>query len=251
MSAIVTKKSPRAPTISLRDAIERALKAYDRERLHEAPTEIVAQNIGYKNANSGTALSVIASLRYFGLLTRPKNGYLAVSKDLESMRFAPTDEQRQSLVIQFLMKPDLYVDLLKKYEAGLPSDATMKYDLIQRGFIPAAAETVLSAFKQSVEFANYYGAVSANEDSSESPKVPDPDEANDDIPPPENLIQTRQQSISTNATNHAQENDSEKIPVRLSGGRKAWLLIPGTFYKADKDRLKAQIDLLLAEDEEY
>ncbi len=251
MSAIVTKKSPRAPTISLKDAIERAMKAYDRERLHEAPTEIVAQNIGYKNANSGTALSAIASLRYFGLLTRPKNGYLAVSKDLESMRFAPTDEQRQSLVIQFLMKPDLYVDLLKKYEAGLPSDATMKYDLIQRGFIPAAAETVLSAFKQSVEFANYYGAASVNEDSNDPQHFPEPDETSDDRPLPQSLNKERQQIVTKTAAPHDQESDLEKIPVRLSGGRKAWLLIPGTFYKADKDRLKAQIDLLLAEDEEY
>jgi len=251
MSAIVSKKSPRAPTMSLKDAIDRALKAYDRERLHEAPTEIVAQNIGYKNANSGTALSAIASLRYFGLLTRPKNGHLAVSKDLESMKFAPTDEQRQTLVIQFLMKPDLYVDLLKKYEAGLPSDATMKYDLIQRGFIPAAAETVLSAFKQSVEFANYYGTSSANEASAEPSQLPDLDEQKDDERPAQNLVQARPQVINKAVPIEVQDHDLEKIPVRLSGGRKAWLLIPSTFYKADKDRLKAQIDLLLAEDEEY
>lgn len=42
----------------------------------------------------------------------------------------------------------------------------------------------------------------------------------------------------------------DRIPVRLSAGRKAWLEIPTPFYAADKARLKAQIDLLLAEDEE-
>lgn len=42
----------------------------------------------------------------------------------------------------------------------------------------------------------------------------------------------------------------DRIPVRLTAGRKAWLEIPSPLYAADKARLKAQIDLLLAEDEE-
>jgi hypothetical protein len=42
----------------------------------------------------------------------------------------------------------------------------------------------------------------------------------------------------------------DRIPVRLAGGRRAWLLIPHEFREADKTRLKAQIDLLLTEDEE-
>jgi hypothetical protein len=42
----------------------------------------------------------------------------------------------------------------------------------------------------------------------------------------------------------------DKIPVRLSGGRRAWLFIPDPFLQADKQRLKAQIDLILAQDDE-
>ena len=42
----------------------------------------------------------------------------------------------------------------------------------------------------------------------------------------------------------------DRIPVRLAGGRRAWLEIPTPFYAADKLRLKAQIDLLLTEEEE-
>ena len=43
------KKSPRAPTMALDEALERAMKAYDKERLHAAPTNVVAQNLGYKD----------------------------------------------------------------------------------------------------------------------------------------------------------------------------------------------------------
>jgi hypothetical protein len=37
--------------------------------------------------------------------------------------------------------------------------------------------------------------------------------------------------------------------VRLDQSRRAWLEIPTPFYEADKKRLKAQIDLLLTDDE--
>jgi hypothetical protein len=45
------------------------------------------------------------------------------------------------------------------------------------------------------------------------------------------------------------DDGTDKIPVRLSGGRRAWLIIPTPFFESDKARLKAQIDLLLSEDE--
>jgi hypothetical protein len=43
-------------------------------------------------------------------------------------------------------------------------------------------------------------------------------------------------------------DEVDRIPVRLSKGRKAWLIIPTPFYEADKARLKAQIDFLLTEE---
>jgi hypothetical protein len=54
------------------------------------------------------------------------------------------------------------------------------------------------------------------------------------------------QQITPPVANHG----TDRIPVRLGGGRRAWLEIPVPFYEADKKRLKSQIDLLLTEDEE-
>ena len=152
----IRKKSPRAPSMPLNEALDRAVKAYEKERLHAAPIEVVANNIGYKNANNGAALSAIASMRYFGLLERPKEGYLAVSKDVESFRFAPDEAMRRDLLIRFLRLPQLYEQLLDQYSTGLPSDANLKFALINRGFAPLSAETVISAFKQSVAFVGYF-----------------------------------------------------------------------------------------------
>ena len=113
------KKSPRAPSLALDEALDRVYRAYDKERLHATPTEIVAQNIGYKSANNGAALGALASLRYFGLLERPKEGVLAVSKDVESYKFAPDDDMKLSLRLIFLKRPTLYNELLEKYEVWI------------------------------------------------------------------------------------------------------------------------------------
>jgi len=242
------KKSPRAPSIPLDEALDRALKAYDKERLHPAPTDVVAQNIGYKGANNGAALSAIASLRYYGLLERPKEGFLAVSKDVESFRFAPNESLRKSLLMQFVRTPPLFSELLETYSSGLPSDANLKHELIvQKGFAPATAESALVAFRRSVDFAGYFDEHIANDEPiAQAPQMSvEPDEPARQ-PAPANV----HTSLSTGALLDNKTEDMDRIPVRLTGGRRAWLLIPTPFFSADKTRLKSQIDLLLTEDEE-
>lgn len=253
MAAIPRKKSPRAPSIPLDEALDRASKAYDKERLHATPTDVVAQNIGYKGANNGAALSAIASLRYYGLLERPKEGFLAVSKDVESFRFAPSEDLRKSLLMRFVRNPPLFAELLDNYASGLPSDANLKHELIiQRGFAPATAETALLAFRRSVDFAGYFDTPTVVSDAGEAP---DEEKSQSPIEADETDREATQINARVSATNSvhthtvSDEESIDRIPVRLTGGRRAWLLIPTPFFSADKVRLKAQIDLLLTEDE--
>lgn len=246
MNDSLRKKSPRAPSISLDEALERALRAYDKERLHPAPTDVVAQNLGYKSANNGSALSVLASLRYFGLLERPKEGFLAVSKAVEDYKFSPDESLRRSVLVGFLTKPPLYAELLEKFSSGLPSDANLRFELIQRGFIPQAAESALNMFRRSVDFVDYF---SGNDTSS---SVADDGDIQPEPATPIASQPTQVQLIKASETIAPDIADSsmDRIPVRLPGGRRAWLLIPEPFFESDKDRLKAHIDLLLTEDEE-
>ena len=246
-SVIPRKKSPRAPSIALDEAIERVMKAYDKERLHPAPTDVVAQNIGYKGASSGTALSALASLRYFGLLERPRDGLLAVTKEVEALRFAPDERLKRSLLLEFLRRPVLFAELLEKYSTGLPSDGNLKYDLIQRGFLPATAGDVVSVFRRSVEFSGYFDSNAADlapsSVESKEVEVPDPGSVGEES-------RARAAAASPEPAPELRVEDGhDRIPVRLPGSRRAWLIIPMPFYEADKLRLKAQIDLLLTEDD--
>lgn len=252
--------------MTLEEAVDRVQRVYERERLHPAPTDVVAQHLGYKGANNGSALQALASIRYFGLVERPKDGYMAVSKDFERFQYAPDERQKRALLIGFLRTPPLYADLLDKYESALPSDANLKFELIERGFSPVAAETALSSFRKSVDYANYYMRLADSGDIS-NPRIESVDSVEVDYDEPDDESEQEAQlryprspaivipdpaakSPGAPQFNFPIDEMADKIPVRLPGGRKAWLLIPSPFFASDKVRLKAQIDLLLTQDEE-
>ncbi|OXI49178.1 hypothetical protein [Burkholderia aenigmatica] len=261
----VRKKSPRAPTLALPDALDRVEKIYAQEGRHATPAEIVAQALGYKSATNGSAAQAIASLRYYGLLERPKDGVLAVSKDYENYKYGPDESQKQAYLIGWLRTPLVFSTLLDKYDSRLPSDANIRFDLISMGFIPGGADAYVSAFRRSVEFSRLYDKPPAQWDGGSPPEISGftepPLEQSEPLPPPAQQASQPQttwgQMLSgnaaqavTNFSNTATTNtpDVIRVPVRLPKGRCAWLELPIPFYEADKERLKAYIDMQLADD---
>ncbi len=240
------KKSPRAPSLTLEDAVERALGLYEKEHRHEVSVDVAAQDIGYKSSKNGAALSALASLRYYGLVERPREGMLAASKDVETFKFAPDDRVRQDLKRKWLQTPPVFSELLEKYTGALPSDAAIKFELIQRGFSPAAADDCVNVFSRSVEYARYF-------DSDAVPQAVegDDDEAGESAGPAASVSTLPGNRPGPQAGSPVPlAHNTDRIPVRLSGNRRAWLDIPSPLYARDKVQLKAQIDLLLTDDED-
>ncbi|MEY4210523.1 MAG: hypothetical protein RLZ92_903, partial [Pseudomonadota bacterium] len=107
-------------------------------------------------------------------------------------------------------------------------------------------------FRKSVEFAGYFDGASNS--------APDTASIDGDGEMPGSQVESiEQQKAEAKATDNLSEKqlqlssepiNIDKIPVRLFGGRRAWLHIPTPFYEADKSRLKAQIDLLITEEDE-
>lgn len=253
------KVSPRAPSLALDEALARVERMYKGEGRHPAPVEVVMKQIGY-SGKSGPALQAIASLGYWGLVERPKDGFLRVSKEVEDYLFTPDERHKQDLLVRFLRKPALFASLLDQYHDRLPSDASIKYDLIQKGFIPGSAESCVNIFKKSIDFADYYAWVRRQSDVVDSQDVSASDEV--EVPSDEllrevldvelgsrNLLQQDKPVINEIPVVLANvDSNVDRIPVRLAGGRRAWLEIPMPFYKADKERLKSFIDLLLTDE---
>lgn len=239
MKAITRKRSPRAPSISLKDAIERAEKIYSAEGKNPAPVDVVAKHLGYSSSGNGAAATVFASLGYFGIVERPKDGYMVVTKDFESYKFTPEELLRKQIAVKWLKTPSVFSDLLDKYPGGLPSEATLKFDLITRGFTESTAGECLDAFLESVQFTDYYRAVEKlllDETKTLSVSAGD-------------MVENAKGQVTPKVDIQALDGN-DRIPVRLAGGRRAWLEIPQPFYDADKERVIAQIKLLLTDDEQ-
>lgn len=256
---IVRKRSPRAPSMSLKEAVDRVGKAYAKEGLHPANADIVAHHLGYKSAGNGAAKRALAALGYYGLLERPSEGMLAVTKSFQEYRFAPSEELRTQALRKWLLNPGVFAELLEKFPDRLPSEASLKFELIQKGFSPEAAVECLTAFLESVQ---YVQSLSSDFDVEASKTVGEATDAGveavdavDDqrgVDFTSSRIESGARPAATATTRDigVEDEDSDRIPVRLAGGRRAWLVIPSPFYAADKRRLISQIELLLANDEE-
>lgn len=252
----VRKKSPRAPTLALPDALDRVEKIYAQDGRHPTPIEVIAQALGYKSATNGSAAQAIASLRYYGLLERQKEGVLAVSKDYENYKYSPEESQKQTYLIGWLRTPSIFSNLLDKYDSRLPSDGNIRYDLINMGFIPGGADAYVSVFRRSVEFARFYerDLLSLEEDdllalpsTPEQPGVQQSEVASI-APQPSQQAPQAVHVIHAAAPVASHNPDVIRVPVRLPKERMAWLELPIPFYEADKERLKAYIDMQLADD---
>jgi|SRR5690554_670586 len=253
--SVTVKRSPRAPSVPLDEAIERARRVYVKENCHPAPADAVAQHLGYTNARNGAAASAIATLRYYGLVERGEAKTIVVSKELQDYIFAPSADIKRGLLIKWLRTPPIFSELLDEYVGHLPSDETLKFRLLQKGFSPEAADSCRDVFKQSVAFVGVYEA--EDEEAVEQVAVPSgsPEQGKglDEPPLPQPVSAGSDGAVSGESNPvRAQEihSDFDRIPVRLSGGRRAWVEVPSPLYLKDKERLKAQIDLLLTDDED-
>lgn len=236
------KRSPRSPVIPLREALNRALAIHEKEGRQPVPADVAAQDMGYKDANNGRARRTIAALKQFGLIITPREGYVAVSRQVETYKFAPDDPTKRAMLLEFFRAPSTYKTLITKFPDRLPSDAALKYEFIQLGFLPAGADDEVKNFRQSAEYSGAYNASGAaaiepvrNDESEEADESGQADELNSGD---EALDRTALEA----------RHIADRIPIRLAGGRKAVLEIPAPFYEADKRMIKAQVDLILADD---
>lgn len=242
---VVKTRSPQCPSISIREAIEKTDSIYKKENKHPVANDAIAQSLGYKSANNGAAARTMASLSYFGLLNKAGNGKLCVSADYEKYSFAPNNKIKQEFLTKWIQSPKVFSEVIGKYGYNLPSANALKYDLIERGFKPDAADNAVDVLRDSVSF-----LMENTDDVSalHKPTIEEPysDEVTDDIEyPAEEVIKPSVKAVPTNSTSDA----FRIIPVFLPNNREAALHLPRPFNQKDREIIKRQLDAILADDE--
>ncbi|WP_216725668.1 hypothetical protein [Thiorhodococcus drewsii] len=248
------RRSPNYPQQPLNWAVETGLKLLDKEGVHAVPPDVVAANLGYKDANNGSAARVLANLKAFGIIQKAPGGKLVVSKDVQRFKLHPADADRAALIHQWLNKPLLFSKLLEKYDGNLPSDRALVFELVdEHGFLESAAQSAIEVFRASLKYAEQFSAGVTNDVAQEDAVEDEHQEIEVAVaaPPKRSSVPA---PVHVGSTSHsvpvAAVREGVRYPIRLAGGRMAWIEVPDPFYEADKKRLEAQLAIIGTVDED-
>lgn len=147
-------RSPNYPAVGLRDAVERVRKLYSEDGRAGAPPKIAAVHIGFK-APHGQAMSVLAALKRFGLVSEA-NGRVAPSQSaIEILNLPESDPRRASALRAAALNPPIYRQLVEKNRSmGLPKRDVLEAELVAyQKFNPTAVKGFVSDFLDTLEYA--------------------------------------------------------------------------------------------------
>ncbi len=143
-------RSPNYPRLNLADAIERANRLYKAEHTHKTDKESVAVALGYTSLN-GASLTAISTLKQYGLLQEDGDG-LRVSQDVVALTMLPEgDPERIEALQRAASAPRLFSELRETYGETLPSDVSLRYALVKKGFSEKAANEVIRVYRDTLE----------------------------------------------------------------------------------------------------
>lgn len=149
-------RSPRSPSMSLQDAIERIKMVYEKEHTHNAEREVIARDLGYAGLN-GASAAAIASLRQYGLLERSGDA-MRVSDDATTILELPVGEpERVSALQRVAFAPQLFAELNDQFGSKLPSDENLRLYLVKRGFNSRAASNLIRTYRETLSLVKSEG----------------------------------------------------------------------------------------------
>jgi hypothetical protein len=240
-------RSPAYPSLSLKDAIERARTFFAHEGKHEATIATTAAHWGY-SPTSSSRLTTVAALKAYGLMEdRGEGDDRKVSLSPLGLRIVQDrrmlSPERDAAIRQAAVLPKAMADLWSKYGLELPSDDTLAHYLeVERGFNPNAVRDVIRIYKENIAFAGL-GAESATENDGGDENEPADavteqssgrnERSTADSPPPPVAAAV---AISAPA-------DEEIANIRVSRDCTIRLLATGPYSRKSIEALVAQLEL--------
>lgn len=224
-------RSPNYPAFDLTVALEKSRVIYDEDKRTATTPEVIAGHLGYKHTD-GPGGRALSCLRQYGLLEESA-GKLKVSDLAFNLLHLPNEDRNKAVLLkQAALRPNLYRALHEDYPDGIPSDPTLRSNLLNRGFNPDSIEGVIADFKTTLDIAKVYnGLHNEGEDESimQTPLPATPETPNVHKP-----------SIPL-----ADTPTTKAYALAFEGEGKAVLTLTGSYTTEDLDDLKAYLDTSL------
>ena len=147
-------RSPNYPTVGLREAVTRVRKLYEADGKAGAPAELAAVHIGFAKPH-GQAMSVLAALKKFGLLSEINGRWVPSQRAIEILNLQESDERRQRALRDAALSPEIYRQLIEAHkDTGWPRSDVLESELVTyRNFNPNSVGDFVKQLKDSLEFA--------------------------------------------------------------------------------------------------
>ncbi len=231
------QRSPNYPAIGLEKALEKVNTIYEQGKMNPVPLPAAFQMWNYKEAAGN---QTVAALKAFGLIdVTGEKEYRQLHVTENARRILRNHQDRDRLLREAAIKPELHKELWGKYQENLPADSIIRHYLIferPARFNEESVDSFIAQFKNTIVFAklSLSDKVREEEDGeghNEREAMTDTDSAHrerkqKDLPPPP-----------------AGQRD---FPLYLTNRQKGGLYIPAEMSKKDYDLLKQQIDNHLA-----
>lgn len=156
------ERSPNYPSVTLTAAVELAGKFYEKEKRTTVSTEAAVKALGY-GAVSGTARTVLASLRQYGLLETGKDGVRISDLAMEVIHNPIGSAERTKALKEAAMRPPLIVELFASH-ADASDDSLRAFLITKRKFAPDATGRFIPAFREAIQIARLSGVDSGEND---------------------------------------------------------------------------------------
>lgn len=219
------ERSPSYPAVSLPVAVDKVRELYQQEKSYLTPIDTILQHWKY-SPGSGSGMVAVAAALKFGLLENEGSGRARRAKVSElGLRIVrdTRDEspERDRLLREAALLPQIHRDLWEKYRQALPSDANLKHTLkFEYGFTDLGAAEFAREFRATIAFARL--------EEGNGEEVADPADYPHQI---EHVAPVGGQMFLRGATDNLRVSDAGRAPVgRLPshGGMVLALPIAGT-----------------------
>jgi hypothetical protein len=154
-------RSPSYPSIGLGTAIEKVTAVYHKDVQNSIPRAVVAKHAGYGSLN-GNALSMLASLLKYGLLTGRGDNTSVSDLALQIIAHPVGSPERQAAIREAAFSPGLFAEIRDYFKGAKVSDDALRAYLLTRKFLPSAVAGVIRAYRETMalveaESAGYSG----------------------------------------------------------------------------------------------
>lgn len=243
-------RSPNYPSLSLGDALTKARSIYDAENRLPATPQVLLGHMGYDNPETGPAGRAFSALRQYGLITEPEPGRWRVSDNcFRYFELPEASPERLSILREAGRSPALFKDLLGRYKDVLPSDASLRSDLVlEKGFNTNTVADFIKVFRATINLAKLleggYTPTDAGEPEGQSkpaggtPVQQQPPAAIVPPTPPPSLVQFHNLDGTP-----AVPRKTTELAFKLSRGSEARVTIIGEATQEAIDKLMQHLGL--------